>query len=68
MSEKRQVNVRLSEPGWQRLIDLVRLYGSKTMAIEMALERLWMIELRAWEDPRFPPAMAHPAAVEPKDG
>ena len=42
---KKQINVRLSEPGQQRLAELSQIYGSQTMAVEMAIERLYREEV-----------------------
>ena len=42
---KQQVNIRLSEPGWTKLIELVEKYGSQTIVIELALDRLHHSEI-----------------------
>lgn len=37
---KKQINVRLSELGQQKLAELSQIYGSQTIAVEVALDRL----------------------------
>jgi len=42
---KTQLNIRISGPGRDKLHALVRLYGSQTIVIEMAIDRLYQQEV-----------------------
>ena len=44
MTAKRQLNLRLSAPGWAKLEELTRQYGSQTISIEVAIDRLYRQE------------------------
>ena len=60
---KKQINVRLSEPSQQKLAELTQLYGSQTIAVEMAIERLHREEISEMKH-----STDRVAKIEPQDG
>jgi len=45
MTSKKQVNIRISSKGKEKLDALTELYGSQTIVIEMAIDRLYQQEV-----------------------
>ena len=60
---KKQINVRLSEPGQRMLAELVTIYGSQTIAVEVAIERLYREEVNEMKH-----STDRVAPIEPQDG
>ena len=51
---KKQINVRLSEPGQLKLAELSQIYGSQTIVVEMAIDRLYRKEVTEMKDTKAP--------------